>query len=304
VHADDNANPVVYDLAAGDHTLWICYREDGALLDKVVITNTGITPTGAGDIAEGCVIVDRTTELWYEAECALVGESWEKAEATDASNQAYAGTPFGMEYLDVPAGNAAEVISFPFTVSEATEYQVWARVITPSDEANSFWVKMDDSEWALWEDIPVGSDWHWDDVHDTNPAEAVSYELTAGEHTLTVCQREDGTLLDKILITNTGLTPEGYGGTAEACSIVGLDRVSGEEGLRIYPNPSTGSFRVESGHEFSRFEVLSLDGKILMSRGFGKPRLSEQVKLQLDAGLYLLRVSNGENSMFRRLVIQ
>lgn len=304
VHADDNANPVVYDLTAGDHTLWICYREDGALLDKILVTNTGITPTGAGDVAEGCLIVDRTTELWFEAECAGIGESWNTGLHDDASNQAFAGAPTGTQLIDAPSEADADQIRFTFTVSEETDYKVWGRVLTALDDDNSFWVKMDDSEWTLWEDIPVDSYWHWDDVHGTNTAEAVSYELTAGEHTLTVCLREDGALLDKILIANTGLTPEGYGGTAEACSIVGLNRVLREKGLQIYPNPSNGNFRVESAQDFSRLEVLTVDGKILISLDYGKPSKNEELNLQLDPGLYLLRVSDGKNSRFRRLVVQ
>jgi hypothetical protein len=111
-------------------------------------------------------------------------------------------------------------------------------------------------------------------------------------------------LLDKILIANTGITPVGYGGTAETCSIVGIDQGREEEGVQIYPNSSTGNFRVESGQGFFRLEILSLDGKILLSRIYGKPRLSDEVNLQLDAGLYLLQVSNKEYQKFSRLLIQ
>ena len=65
----------------------------------------------------------------------------------------------------------------------------------------------------------------------------------------------------------------------------------------------TGSFRVESGQEFSRLEVLSLDGKILMSRDYGIPGRTEEVNLQLNPGLSLLRATNGENIRFQRLVV-
>ena len=41
-----------YSLAAGNHTLTIAYREDGAKLDKICITNSGIAPTGMGEKAE------------------------------------------------------------------------------------------------------------------------------------------------------------------------------------------------------------------------------------------------------------
>ena len=41
-----------YTLTAGDHILTIAYREDGAELDKICITNSGIAPTGMGKDAE------------------------------------------------------------------------------------------------------------------------------------------------------------------------------------------------------------------------------------------------------------
>jgi hypothetical protein len=90
-------------------------------------------------------------------------------------------------------------------------------------------------------------------------------------------------LLDKILIVYTGLTPGGYGGAAEACNIVGLERIGGEEGMQIYPNPFAGSFRVESGLGFSSLEILSMDGKILISLDYGKPSNNEELNLLLEA---------------------
>jgi hypothetical protein len=41
---------VTYPLGAGSHTLTIAYREDGARLDKVLITNdAAFAPSGAGN---------------------------------------------------------------------------------------------------------------------------------------------------------------------------------------------------------------------------------------------------------------
>jgi hypothetical protein len=233
-----------------------------------------------------------------------VGASWEKIVDDDASNQAYVGAFPGTENLDAPSEAVADQIRIVFTVTEETEYRVWGRVSTPSGDDDSFWVKMDDADWVLWEHIPNGAGWHWDDVHGADPADAVSYQLTAGEHTLSVCMREEGALLDKVLIANTGLAPVGNGGTAEACTIVGLSQIRIDEGLHIYPNPSDGNFHLQSGQGFSRLEILSLDGKIWLSQSYGKPKLTEEVHLQLEPGIYLLRVYNKENVRFTRLVIQ
>ena len=41
-------------LSAGDHTLTIGYREDGAQLDKISISNYPYAPQGMGDEAHNC----------------------------------------------------------------------------------------------------------------------------------------------------------------------------------------------------------------------------------------------------------
>ena len=51
VHNASAGNALVtFNLAAGSHTLTIAYREDGARLDKVLITNdSAYVPSGAGN---------------------------------------------------------------------------------------------------------------------------------------------------------------------------------------------------------------------------------------------------------------
>ena len=45
--------------------------------------------------------------------------------------------------------------------------------------------------------------WAWDEVHSNDHDNAVvNWTLAAGEHTLDIAKREDGTLLDAILITD------------------------------------------------------------------------------------------------------
>jgi len=50
-------------------------------------------------------------------------------------------------------------------------------------------------------DAPDG--WAWDEVHsDDHDRQIANWTLPAGEHTLEIGKREDGTLLDAILITD------------------------------------------------------------------------------------------------------
>ncbi|MBN1184568.1 MAG: T9SS type A sorting domain-containing protein [Bacteroidales bacterium] len=50
----DDIGVLQYELDTGFHTLTICYREDGAKLDKIYLTNTGNQPTDMGDTATNC----------------------------------------------------------------------------------------------------------------------------------------------------------------------------------------------------------------------------------------------------------
>jgi len=56
VHSLANNNTMTYSLEPGEHTLYVCYRENGAAIDKFYITNTGKTPTGMGGLASNCVV--------------------------------------------------------------------------------------------------------------------------------------------------------------------------------------------------------------------------------------------------------
>ena len=62
---------------------------------------------------------------------------------------------------------------------------------------------MDNEEYVLW-DIRPGSEetWIWNRVSKRGVSGPVVYHLDAGLHTLVIKNRESGTGIDKILITN------------------------------------------------------------------------------------------------------
>jgi hypothetical protein len=77
------------------------------------------------------------------------------------------------------------------------------RVQSPSGNDDSFYASIDGGQRALWDTLRAGLNWGWDPVSDRNiNREDVLFQLDAGRHTLTIGQREDGTMLDQILITN------------------------------------------------------------------------------------------------------
>jgi len=116
------------------------------------------------------------------------------------------------QYVWVPSGSTQSTPSTTgsttvnFSLPDAGSYRVWGRVIAPADTNDSFWVRVDGGSWIQWNNIPLGTAWHWDDVHDAGGV--ITFGLLAGQHTVTFAYRETGTRLDRVLITNvTSLVP-------------------------------------------------------------------------------------------------
>ena len=71
----------------------------------------------------------------------------------------------------------------------------------PNGDDDSFYVSMDGGADSLW-DTTISSSWVWNRVSHRNGSDPVVYNLSAGNHTLVIKQREDGTKLDEIIITD------------------------------------------------------------------------------------------------------
>ena len=63
----------------------------------------------------------------------------------------------------------------------------------------------------------------------------VSRNLSQGKHTLTIVTREAGACIDRIWITSSSSTPEGYGkGNQTATSISNVEKSANNTELKIY----------------------------------------------------------------------
>jgi hypothetical protein len=149
--------------------------------------------------------------VWVEAESGP--ESAPMQELAD-------GAASGGAYVAVAAGNNSQ--SLPPSVGHATlafdapsagTYKIWGRVIAPTDGDDSFWVRLDGGSWIKWNNIALGSAWHWDEVHNSDSGgQVVTFALAAGSHTLSIAYREDGTRLDRLLVTSDlAFVPTGTG---------------------------------------------------------------------------------------------
>jgi hypothetical protein len=157
-----------------------------------------------GDTSFPDVVIDPagTESVYYETECASHGTDWEVFEDEEASNGAYATIKAGLNSTDAAPTGGESTMTIPFTVSKDTTYYVFARANSPSADDDSIWLKFDGGPFEVANGLgTVG--WQW--VNVTKAA------LTAGDHTLTITYREDGTMLDKVGITSFAYGPEELG---------------------------------------------------------------------------------------------
>jgi hypothetical protein len=160
--------------------------------------------------------VQKQTNSVFEAEDAdLIGSGWRTYRDVASSG----GTHIGSNVGDGSNTNAAPgtdwVLRYDFT-AEAGVYKIVTRVIAPTVDEDSFWVRIVDAEsqthehpgqlgtgWVRFNDIAPGTQGIWDEVHSSDHSgEIVNWTLAAGNYTLEIAKREDGASIDAILITD------------------------------------------------------------------------------------------------------
>ena len=132
-------------------------------------------------------------EIVFEAEDALfMTPTFVVLADTSASNSEYI-TPLN------GTGNFIGEVGYQFQIQNAGTYKVIGRVLGLTGDDNSFYVRMDYGRWYLWE-LQESSQWIWRSVTSRGSRSEVNFELESGEHTLRIENREDGTMLDILVI--------------------------------------------------------------------------------------------------------
>jgi len=164
----------------------------------------------AGDwLLEEVTPGDSALGIWIEAESPdTITDPMQILSDVDAS---------GGQYIEVAPGNndtgnppADGHVTYVFTVAGGT-YKILGRAIAPSGSDDSFWVRIqgattntinDVSGWWKW-GIVNSQDWFWSPVRSMDDnSQTVEFTMAAGTYTLEMAYREDGTLLDRLLITD------------------------------------------------------------------------------------------------------
>jgi Viral BACON domain len=148
--------------------------------------------------------------IWLEAECAQAGSLWNRPADANASNGQYLTIQAGNNSTASAPTNTAGHITFPLSVSQSGTYFLLARVLGQTADDDSFWVQLDGGAWVMWNNWWTTS-WTWRQFPNT-------FNLSAGNHTLTFAFREDGAWLDKLSLSTSSALPAGTGSPASNCS--------------------------------------------------------------------------------------
>lgn len=133
-------------------------------------------------------------------------------------------TASGGSYVEPASGSdwrspaEDQQIAFTINVAEAAQYKVFARVNFGAGGDDSFWLKANDGNWINWNSRTRTSGFEWLQPVDADRNDAVViFNLQAGENTIYVGRREDGTAIDKLYLTLNSDAPTGTGETASNC---------------------------------------------------------------------------------------
>jgi len=283
VNDRNNADPVEVQLSAGQHFVTVYLREQGTRLDTIALEQvvTPPEPTCAG--------------LTQEAESGVITGNWGIGNDGAASGGSYIHAPEGSGNFWNGA-NASQKASYCFNVATAGTYRIKGKVYGADTLSDSFYVQVDGapSSGYLWDILP-NTTYASDFVNDRGVVDPVEVQLSAGQHTVNLFVREDGSRLDTLelqLVDSgppptpvcAGLTQEAETGALSGNFTLGNDSAA-SGGQYIHTTVGSGDFwnGANARHSASYcFNVPTagtyrIDGKV-----YGADTLSDSFYVQVD----------------------
>jgi|GEM_PF-2560089 len=231
---DAGARAVVNIPSPGVHTINLWMREDGAPVDKIVLTtDSSYTPADNGPDESTTPVTGGAFEQSTDAEriVSMQAENYHDnvtpAGTTDnwVSDSSIAGASPGQYVIATPvdfsifntnyAANSPR-LDYRINFNRAGDHYVWIRAHANNGNTDSVHVGLNNVELATADRISNFSSgsWSWSSTTMDSNARAVINVPSAGVHTLNLWMREDGTPVDKIVLTtDSSFTPTGSGPT-------------------------------------------------------------------------------------------
>ena len=241
--------------------------------------------------------VDEYDFYFLEAECGNVGASFTIHEDASCSNGKYIRVP------DTQQGNLGSApsdvgyhVSFPVTISEAGKYTLFANLLCPTADDDSFFVRMDNGSWEMLNGLSTGAGlWMWKMMKSFN-------DLSAGNHVLTIAARENGANIDQVVLTTSPYTPT-FLGEAINCSEGGV--LSPDfEGYLLKVNPATVSFEIPANLYVSLkvYDITGVEIAELAGADFSQGQYELPFPGDLPQGTYICTLRAGDFVTSKKIV--
>jgi len=289
---DTTANTIVTNskFTDVDHTRWIQWWG----------TNNPVFPVpGAGYDSH-----------WIEVERLLNAKNstkWNLVDDATASNGKYITVKKQATDLSVASNDSTDLIVATITVPKDDSYNIFALINCATFDDDSFWMKVDNGSFVNYNGLSTGGAWLWKSF--------TSALLTAGEHTITFCHREDGAKLDKLCITNNPYAPDGFGEPDPALGLPSaLKHINAFNGYDLgqnIPNPvnnhTTIGFEVPI-ETYVSLEISDLSGakiKELAGKNYkaGKHSVIFDAS-NLPAGFYIYTMTTGNQTISKKMLLE
>ncbi|RJE74527.1 hypothetical protein BGP76_15385 [Reichenbachiella sp. MSK19-1] len=75
-------------------------------------------------------------------------------------------------------------------------------------------------------------------------------------------------------------------------------------GTLIYPNPTTNTLNIRSNDSFDQVSIFDLGGQLLYKETYGGLIQDTSLELDLDEGIYLLKLSNKTMINVSRVIVR
>lgn len=185
--------------------------------------------------------------------------------------------------------NTAGIGFLNFNTTMTGNYKMYGYVNAPTDSDNSFHVKVDSGNFVEWH-IPVTSGFEWREVTHTSNLNPTNFFIPMGNgHLLEIRQREDGTKISKVIITDDvnfniadiNLNPKATI-TYDIAGIVGVPGSVFQVDVEIYDDYS---YKISKPRITTNRSLLVKDIKLLINGQFNPQHATYTlVNMQIPAG--------------------
>lgn len=257
-----------------------------------VITLTVSDKAGNTDTDEVIISVVKDSGVWLEAECGTVGSLWNTETDNLASNGKYVTIKPGNNSTSNAPSNSSGLLAYTFVIEEEGTYNLYTRLICPTANDDSFWIRMDNGSFSMWNGITSPS-WQWH----LCPS---GFSLSKGTHILTIGFREDGAKLDKLWITKNSADLLNAGSDAGNCNStsINLDIINA---IGVFPNPVDKDLYVTLTDRPSIVSLCNINGEEV----FRKDNHSNDLTINMTnyhSGIYLMKITDQNKTSVRKII--